>query len=179
MGVSIREAECQLDADLFLDEYPRWDIEGPYHPVIQHSNFLHATGEVWKEAERFIHPGHWQSLPRLDPEESLSAIWMVGYWTSWKEVWDLYHEVYLLRRSPGLPPCRPWLREEAIQNILSLLISQLWRWAVSHCRKKINMVQLLLPTSHSAKHKVSPGLMRGEDDMIRPSWRPGKPTSRY
>ena len=54
MGVSIRESECQLDAKLFLDEYPRWDIKGPHHPIILHSMFLHAAGEGQKEAERFI-----------------------------------------------------------------------------------------------------------------------------
>ena len=128
MGVSIREAEHQLDAEFFLDEYPRWDIEGPHHPIILHSMFLHADGEGWEEAERFICWGCWQSLPRLDPEENLSAIWMVGYQTSWKEIWDLYHEVYLLRRLPSPPPCGPQLREEVIQDILSLLMSHLQRW---------------------------------------------------
>ena len=55
MGVSIREAEHQLDVELFLDKYPWWDIEGPHHPIILHSMFLHAAGEGQKEAERFIH----------------------------------------------------------------------------------------------------------------------------
>ena len=127
MGVSVREAERWLNAQLFLNEYPQWDIEGPHCPLILHSMFLHAAGEGQKEVERFIHQGHQQSLPRPDPEESLSAIWLVGYWTSWKEIQDLYHEVYLLRRSPGLLPCRPWLGEEAIQDILSSLMSQLER----------------------------------------------------
>ena len=28
--LSIREAEHRLNAELFLDEYPRWGIEGPH-----------------------------------------------------------------------------------------------------------------------------------------------------
>ena len=40
--------------------------------------------------------------------------------TSWKEIQDLYYEVYLLRRSPGPLPCGPQLREEAIQGHLVL-----------------------------------------------------------
>ena len=28
-GLSIGEAECHLDAGLFLDEYPRWKAGGP------------------------------------------------------------------------------------------------------------------------------------------------------
>ena len=73
---------------------------------------LHATEEGWKEAERFICQGHWQSLPRPDPEVDISAIKLIWYWTSHKEIRDLYHDVYLLGRLPGPPPCRPWWREE-------------------------------------------------------------------
>ena len=54
VGMSIREAEHQLDTELFLDKYPRWDIKGPHCPIILHSMFLHATGEGQKGADRFI-----------------------------------------------------------------------------------------------------------------------------
>ena len=117
MGVSIREAEFWLDAELFLDKYPRWDIEGPHCPTILYSMFLHATGEGWNEAERFICRGCWQSLPRPDPEENC-----VG--------WD-------------------------------------W-WAI---------VQPLPPTDQSANWKLSPGPLREEANMMRPSRRPDKLTS--
>ena len=53
---------------------------------------------------------------------------LVGYWTSHKEIRDLYHSVYLLRRSPGPPPCGPQQRKEAIQDILSSLRNCLHRW---------------------------------------------------
>ena len=52
---------------------------------------------------------------------------LVGYWTSHKEIKDLYHGIYLLRRSPSPPPCRPQQREEAIQDILPSLRSCLHR----------------------------------------------------
>ena len=82
----------------------------------------------WKEAERFIYWGCQQSLPRLDPEADNPTIKLVGYQTSHKEIRDLYHNVYLLRRSPGPLPCRPQQREEAIQDILSPLRSCLHQW---------------------------------------------------
>ena len=53
---------------------------------------------------------------------------LMGYWTSHKEICDLYHSVYLLRRSPGPPPCRPQLRREAICDIPSSLRNQLHQW---------------------------------------------------
>ena len=50
---------------------------------------------------------------------------LVGYWTSYKEIQDIYHSVYLLRRSPGLPPCGSQQRREVIHDILPSLRSQL------------------------------------------------------
>ena len=107
VGLSIREAEWGLNAELFLDKYPRWEIEAPHWSIILHEMFLHATKQGWKEAERFIWWGYWQSLPGPDPEADLPALKFVGYQTSHKEIRDLYHSVNLLRRSPGPLPCGP------------------------------------------------------------------------
>ena len=65
------------------------------------------------------------SISRPDLEADQSAMELVGYWTSHKEIWDIYHSVYLLRRSPGLPPCGSQWRREAIHDILSSLRSWL------------------------------------------------------
>ena len=56
---------------------------------------------------------------------------LVGYPTSRKEIRDMYHSVYLLRRSPGFPSCGESRRRRAIQDILSSLQTQLQRWAYS------------------------------------------------
>ena len=121
VGLSYREAEQRLDAELFLNEYPRWEIGAPHQSVILHEMFLHAAEQGWKEAERFMCRGHQGSLPRLDSEADQSAIKLVGYMTSHKEIRDLYHNVYLLRWLPGPLPCRPQQRREAIWDILSSL----------------------------------------------------------
>ena len=42
------------------------------------------------------------SRPNLEVDQS--AMELVGYQSSHKEIWDIYHSVYLLRRSQGLPP---------------------------------------------------------------------------
>ena len=128
VGLSIRQAEWHLNAKLFLDKYPRWEIDGPHWSVILHNMFLHATEQGWKEAERFIQQGHQQSLPRLDPEADVLAIKLVGYWTSCQEIRDLYHSVYLLGRLPAPLPCWQQWREEAIWDILSSLKDCLHRW---------------------------------------------------
>ena len=54
VGLSFREAERRLNAELFLDEYPRWEIEAPHQSIILHEMFLHAVKQGQKEAERFI-----------------------------------------------------------------------------------------------------------------------------
>ena len=53
---------------------------------------------------------------------------LLGYWTSHKEIRDLYHSVYLLRRLPGPLPCGCQQRREAIWDILSSLRKCLHRW---------------------------------------------------
>ena len=42
-GLSFREAEQVVETDLFLDEYPRWNIGSPHRSVILHEMFLHAA----------------------------------------------------------------------------------------------------------------------------------------
>ena len=128
VGLSFREAEQRLDTELFLDEYTRWEIGAPHWSVILHERFLHTAKWGQKEAERFICQGHWGSLPRPDPEADQSAMKLVGYRTSRKEIGDLYHSVYLMRRSPDPLPCRLQQRREAIHDILSSLRNHLHWW---------------------------------------------------
>ena len=52
---------------------------------------------------------------------------LVGYGTSRREMRDIYHSVYLLRRFPGYPSYKEQQRRRAIQDILSSLMVQLQR----------------------------------------------------
>ena len=54
VGLSIREAEQRLKAELFLNQYPQWDIGAPHQSIILQEMFLHAAEQGWKEAERLI-----------------------------------------------------------------------------------------------------------------------------
>ena len=42
-GLSVREAEQRIDAELFLDEYPKWELGAPHWSVILHEMFLHTA----------------------------------------------------------------------------------------------------------------------------------------
>ena len=124
----MREAEWRIDAELFLNEYPRWELGTPHWSVILHKIFLHTAKWGQKEAERLIHQGCQGSASEPNLGAGQSAMELVGYQTSHKEIWDIYHSVYLLRRSPGLPPCGAQQRGRVIHDILSSLTSQLHRW---------------------------------------------------
>ena len=51
MGISIWEAERQEDLELFMNEYPRWELGTPHWLVVLHEMFLHTAKQGWKEAE--------------------------------------------------------------------------------------------------------------------------------
>ena len=126
-GLSYREAEWVVETDLFLDEYPQWNIGSPHRSVILHEMFLHVASWGQKEAERMCHWGHQGSVREPNSEADQSALHLIGYHTSQKELRDVYHSVYLLNRAPGFPSCGEVKRRRAIQEILSSLQERLWR----------------------------------------------------
>ena len=87
--------------------------------------FLHTAEQGHKEAERLVCWGCQGSASEPNLEADYSAMELMGYQTSHKEICDIYHSVYLLRRPPGLPPCEDQQRRRAIHNILSSLPSWL------------------------------------------------------
>ena len=56
-GISFWEVQRMVESDLFLDEYPRWDLGTPHRLVILHEMSLHATTKGWQEAECMCHQG--------------------------------------------------------------------------------------------------------------------------
>ena len=42
-GLSIREVECHMDVDMFLDRYFKWEVGSPHCSVILYGMFVHAT----------------------------------------------------------------------------------------------------------------------------------------
>ena len=126
-GLSIWEAEHHLDEEVFLNEYPWWDVRGLHCPLILQWISVHAAESGWKEAERLIWLGHWQGFPGLDSEVDASTIQLVGYQMSREEIGDLYHQAYMLKRLPRPPPYEPKWAWEVMRDILSSLKDHL-RW---------------------------------------------------
>ena len=77
------------------------------------------------------HRGCQSCIPEPNPEADQSTMELVGYRTSRKEMWDIYHSMYLLWRCPGSPSCGASRRRRAIQDILSSLQARLQRWTYS------------------------------------------------
>ena len=45
MGLLVTEAEWRIDTELFLNEYPRWELGAPHQSIILHKMFLHAANQ--------------------------------------------------------------------------------------------------------------------------------------
>ena len=78
--------------------------------------FRHAANEGQKEAECTVCPGHWEDLPKLDPEVDLSAIQLVAPKTTKEEIHSLYREVYKQQRLSGSQPWGPELMQEMLST---------------------------------------------------------------
>ena len=126
-GLPIREAERVIKSEMFLDNYPWWELRTPHWTVILHEMFLHAMEWGWKEVERMCHWGCQSCIPEPNPKVDQSAMELVGYWMSRQEMWDIYHSIYLLQRCPGSPSGGVLRRKRAIQDILSSLQAQVQR----------------------------------------------------
>ena len=74
-----------------------------------------------------FHRGCQGSVPEPEPRADQSAMELVGYQTSRKEMRDIYHSVYLLRRTPGTPSCGEQERRRVIHDILTSLMVWLQR----------------------------------------------------
>ena len=105
-----------LDVDLFLDEYPWWKASSLQCPVILQGMFAHAAMAGQKEFKWAICHGCQQSYPGLDAKTEVPTIQLVGFKTTRDEIWELYNNVYQLRRSPGLE-----CTEELVQEICTSL----------------------------------------------------------
>ena len=77
------------------------------------------------------HRGRQSHIPEPNPKADQSAMELVGYQMSRKEMWDVYHNMYLLWRCPGSPSFGALRRRRAIQDILSSLQAWLQRQTYS------------------------------------------------
>ena len=73
------------------------------------------------------HQGCQGHVREPNSEADQSALHLIGYHTSQKELRDVYHSVYLLNRVPGFPSCGEGKRRRAIQEIHSSLQERLQR----------------------------------------------------
>ena len=70
------------------------------------------------------HRGQQNSIREPNSEVDQSAMALIGFRTTRKEVREVHHSVYLLHRLLGFPSCGEMRRRRAIQDILSSLEAQ-------------------------------------------------------
>ena len=64
---------------------------------------------------------HQQPMPKWDTSMETPTVDLIGYKTTWEEIFTLYHEVYKLKRALGTVPGDPREVEEVPQEILDSL----------------------------------------------------------
>ena len=166
VGLSLREAEWRLDTELFLDEYPRWELGAPHCSVIFHVMFLTC---YWVRVER----GGEVHLPR-PPGQSAKA-WPRGRPTchktsgvsdfSWGAPGPL-SQCLPVEKIPGSPTL--WATMEKGSNLWHSLLPK-------------ELVALMgVPHPSQRRHKracrqtSSLGLGEGKTHIRKPSGRPGQ-----
>ena len=77
-GISVREAERHLDANVFLDKYLRWVPLGSHCPFLLHQMFTHAAATGQKEHDQAIHWDQWQPSPEWELGAEPSTMDLVG-----------------------------------------------------------------------------------------------------
>ena len=115
-GQSVQQTERMMDIELFLEGQTKWEEDSPHQLVMLYEMFRHAANEGQKEAEQTVCQGHWEGLPKLDPEADLSAIKLVSPKTTKEEILSLYLEVYKQQRLPGSLPGELELTEEVVSS---------------------------------------------------------------
>ena len=125
-GISVWEAERQLNADAFLDEYPWWECHGLHCLFLLYRMFLHAVATGRKEYDQAIFQGWWQPMPEQDLEAEPSAIELIGPGFIREEIRKVYNDVYQLWRSPQKSPFEAKMEESVCQEILNSIKECLW-----------------------------------------------------
>ena len=85
--------ERWLDANVFLDEYLRWEPHRLHHPFLLQWMFAHATATRQKEHDCATHWGCQQPSPKWDVSTEVSAVELVGAKSTQEEMQGVYNEV--------------------------------------------------------------------------------------
>ena len=125
-GVSVWEAEWWLDANAFLDKYPRGEPLRLHCPFILHRMFSHAVAH-----DLGIHWGQHKPSPEWDLGAGPSTMDLIGPGMPQAEIRVIYSNVYQLRRSPRRSPCDKETWERICQEILDFIKECLWHRQVS------------------------------------------------
>ena len=117
-GTSIWEAERCLNADAFLDEYPRWEPLRFHCSFLLHQMFTHTMATGQKEHDWGICWGWQQPLPGSDLSAEQYTIELIGPRSTQEEIRGVYNDMYQLWRSPSKSPCNAEMEESICQEIL-------------------------------------------------------------
>ena len=98
-GISVREAERQLNTDAYLEEHQQWVPSGLHCQFLLQRMFLHASARGWREYDHGVCWGRWEPSVERDLEVEPFAIELIDPESTREEIAEIYHNVYQLWRS--------------------------------------------------------------------------------
>ena len=121
IGISVREAEQQLDANAYLKEQWHWAPGGLHHKYLCQQMFSHAATTGWSLYDHAIHWGWREPLQEQDLGAEPTAMELVHPDSTWKDIGDLYWDVHKLQRLPRRGQPEEATKECLHQDILDSL----------------------------------------------------------
>ena len=173
-GILVREAERRLDANLFLDEIPRWEPSGPHHPYLYQRMFTHVEPAGWKEYNCWVHWGHQQPSPERDVQVEVPTMELITHKTTQEEIMGLYHQVYQLKRNPREVSYSQDTTEEIHIGIMETLKECLW-----HRQSPALLEEEWRQTTTSIRTTRTPCASRIPCQSTHDLWSPQKSASGY
>ena len=150
-GISVREAEQQLDANAYLHKQWWWTHGGLQHEYLFQQMFQHAVLTGQSEYECAICWGQRDPLPEQDLAVEPTAMELVGLNSMCQDIENLYCDVYLLCRLPGQSRCEEAMMEHLWKEILDS-IKEHFRLKQPPAQQEKQWTQLLANTPRPDAH---------------------------
>ena len=114
----MREAKRQLDTKAYLEEQQQWSSGRLHQEYLHQMMFHHAAATSKHEHDHTICWGRLEPSSEQGMERESTAMELAQPDSSWKDIADLYHNVYQLQRLPGRMLCNKEMEACICQKIL-------------------------------------------------------------
>ena len=125
-NISVREAERELETEVYLEEQKWWLPGRLHHEYLCHQMFVPVVTMGQKECDWAIHCGWREQSSPWSLHRKATAMESINPNLTCEEIQGLYQEVYQLQRLPGGSHCEGTMEEWLWEEILASITECLW-----------------------------------------------------